>query len=120
MAAASLAHAGRSVLVAERAEGPGGYARAFERGGYTFDPAVHVIPQAGPDSLLQALFDHLGVGEMMDFRQVGVFSARLPGREFTAPVGLAELTAAVAAEFPGDAKGIEAFFGSDPTLRGFS
>ena len=25
---------------------PGGYAHAFSRGGYTFDPAIHMVPEA--------------------------------------------------------------------------
>jgi len=38
-AAALLARAGRSVLVVERHDRPGGYAHAFRRGRYLFDSA---------------------------------------------------------------------------------
>ena len=47
--AALLAKAGKSVLLVERHDRPGGYAHGFRRRGYHFDSGVHLVSGCGPD-----------------------------------------------------------------------
>lgn len=63
-AAAVLAHSGEHVVVLEQGSGVGGYAHAFVRGGYTFDPAVHGI-QSG--QIVWNLLEYLGVDAQVPY-----------------------------------------------------
>lgn len=63
-AGAMLAKAGMDVLVVEAADHPGGCVRAFSRGGYDWDPAVHLV--LDPPHW-RRLLDHLGVGDEVRF-----------------------------------------------------
>jgi prolycopene isomerase len=90
-AGALLAKEGKSVLVLEQAEAPGGYMHAFKRGPYTWDPAVHVFPQGHDEALPVALFEHLGVRDrvrMIPFEHN--YSAVFPDLTIQAPFGLEE------------------------------
>ncbi len=111
-AAAVLAKAGRKVLVVERQDGAGGYARAVRRGPYLFDPAIHVLAEAGDGRFVDLLLRHLGVRGEVDLVQVpGLWRVDLPGWSFHAPVGTDDHVAALVARFPHEAAGIRAFFG---------
>ena len=46
--AALLAKAGKSVLLLERHDRPGGYAHSFKRRGFHFDSGVHLVSGCGP------------------------------------------------------------------------
>jgi phytoene desaturase/steroid delta-isomerase-like uncharacterized protein len=82
-AAALLARAGREVLVAEAAAAPGGYAHAFSRGGYTFDPAIHMLPEV---PFVLNLLSHLGVEDQVDFVPVdSLYSATFPFARLDVP-----------------------------------
>jgi prolycopene isomerase len=111
-AAAFLVHTGRRVLVVERSRHPGGYLHGFQREGYSFDPAVHVFPDAAPDSLPMAMFALLGVDDMIDFHRVDTFySALFPDDlHIEIPPGLDGLIEAHARLFPAEAEAIEQFF----------
>jgi prolycopene isomerase len=111
-AAALLAKSGRRVLIVEQGEGPGGYAHAFKRGPYTFDPAIHVIGQAAPGLLPDAVFRHLGVQDRLRFHLIEPFYelAFPDGYRFRAPFGIEEYIGAHAREFPNEADGFRRFF----------
>ena len=110
-AGALLAKAGRSVLVVEQAEAAGGYAHAFKRGPYTFDTAVHIFAQGQPDKLPVALFDYLGVGEMVDFLPLpSYYKAVYDDLTFEMPFGLEEFIAAHTELFPHEREPIDKFF----------
>jgi len=47
--AALLAKAGKSVLLVERHDRPGGYAHGFKRRGFHFDSGVHLVSGCGPE-----------------------------------------------------------------------
>ncbi len=47
--AALLAKAGKSVLLVERHDRPGGYAHGFKRRGFQFDSGVHLVSGCGPE-----------------------------------------------------------------------
>jgi prolycopene isomerase len=110
-AAAFLAYAGRSVLLVERLDALGGYAHAFRRGPYTFDPAVHVFGDAEPEGLPPALFRLLGVEKMIDFIQVSpYYKAVFPGVRIDAPVGLEPFIEEHQRLFPGERENIDRYF----------
>src|SRR5260370_39801800 len=66
-AAALLARAGLHVAVVERSEHPGGYAQAFRRGSYLFDPAIHFTMDAGPGGFTPAILAPLGGRDHVTF-----------------------------------------------------
>jgi len=76
-AAALLARAGWSVLALEAGRAAGGYAHAFSRNGYTFDPAIHMVPEA---PYFKNLLGHLGVADDVDLALTdSLYSAHFPG-----------------------------------------
>src|SRR5687768_6003877 len=85
-AAALLAKAGQKVLVVEQGDGPGGYAHAFRRGPYLFDPAIHVTGQGGEGQLFDSVLRHLGVRDLCTMLPVSsYYAAHFPGFKFHAP-----------------------------------
>lgn len=109
-AAAVLAKEGQRVLVLEQAEAAGGYAHAFQRGPYTFDPAVHVFPQGHDGALPDALLRYLGVRErcqMIPFEHN--YSAVYPDLTVHTPFGIDEYIEAHQQLFPDEAEAIDRF-----------
>jgi prolycopene isomerase len=77
-AGAFLAKAGKQVLVVERADRPGGYAREFQHGPYKINPALHLIMGCGDSSqsahgLIETALSHLGVQGQCQFTTVDPF-----------------------------------------------
>ena len=114
-AAALLAKSGRSVLVVERHDRPGGYAHAFRRGPLRFDSAVHLVGgcsasgPAGP-GLLHRLLRALGVQESCEFVPADPFyGTHFPGVSLDVPSGIEEFVETHAERFPGDEKGLRTF-----------
>lgn len=58
-----LSMAGLRVLVVEKNREPGGYCTSFKRRGYTFDSAIHAIQSCGPGSILNKVFQELGINK---------------------------------------------------------
>lgn len=114
-AAALLARAGRSVLVVERHDRPGGYAHAFRRQRYRFDSAVHLVGgcQAVPfeeGGTLHRLLTGLGVRERCDFVRVDpCYRVEWPGLRLDAPCSLEPFIDAHVELFPSEEKGIRGF-----------
>lgn len=110
-AAAFLAYAGKRVLVVERHYAPGGYAHAFKRGPYTFDPAVHVTGDHGPDGLPPALYRLLGVEDMLEYHETGSwYKAIFPEVTLDVPTGLDAYIEAHQRLFPQEQDAIEKYF----------
>jgi prolycopene isomerase len=110
-AASMLASAGRSVLVVEQGDGPGGYAHHFKRGPYTFDPAISVFPQGHDDALPVAVLDYLGVRDRCRFIPLeSNYRAVFPDFQIETPFGLDEFVEVHCERFPGDADRIREFF----------
>jgi prolycopene isomerase len=83
---AYLARVGLSVLNVDQRDGPGGYAHAFTRGSYSFDPSVHFISQASEGLLLQAVLEFLGVRDQCEFVPIReIFTSNFPGLHLEAP-----------------------------------
>lgn len=108
-AAPLLARAGLSVLVVERAQAPGGYAHAFRRGPYVFDPAVHSIVDP---SLFDGLLEHLGVRDQCTLLPTDrLYKAALPDMAIDLPLTTSEEFVGIHANaFPRHAHEIRAFF----------
>jgi prolycopene isomerase len=110
-AAAFLAYAGKRVLVVERHTTPGGYAHAFTRGPYTFDPAVHVTGDSAEDGLPPALYRLLGVGDMVDFQLTeSWYKASFPDVTLDVPFLIDPYIEAHQRLFPQEAAAIEKYF----------
>ena len=110
-AGALLASAGRSVVVVEQGEAAGGYAHAFERGPYRFDPAISVFPQGHDDALPVAVLDYLGVRDRCRFIELeSNYRAVYDDFEIETPFGLEEFTERHCEAFPKQADKLREFF----------
>jgi prolycopene isomerase len=110
-AAAILARTGRSVLCVDRQDGAGGFAHAFTRGSYTFDPAVHVTVEAGPGLMVNNLLEWLGAGDICEWvPSPHVYRTVFPGFDLAPPIGLEPFIGAHEEALPEDAGGVRAFF----------
>ena len=108
-AGALLARSGRSVLVVEAEDEPGGYTRCLPRGPYTFDRADHLIwgcEQDGPfgPGVIDAVLRHLRVEDRCEFVRVAdpVYQVRLPGLCLSVPAGRDAFLEAHLRPFPSD------------------
>ncbi len=109
-AGACLAKAGRRVLVVEREDGPGGNARAFRRGPYTFDPAIHVTAQGFNIEFLSFYLSALGIADDVELlRAEDFFGVDIGGQRWRLPVGLDALKSYLAEQFPHEADGVRSF-----------
>ena len=103
-AAAMLAKAGRSVLLAEAGENVGGYAHAFRRGPYLVDPACHFT--ADP-ILLRSILDHLEISDIVEIIMLhDFFSAHFPEHVVHAPLGLENFVEAYVRLWPREEQAI--------------
>lgn len=108
-AAAFLARSGKRVLVVERLDGPGGYAHAFQRGPYTFDPAIRTIGQGVAEPTLDTMLESLGVADECELLPVDdLYRTALPGFELVVPKGREAFVAAHAERFPRGGRGVDA------------
>ena len=99
-AAAFLADTGRRVVVLERSEQIGGYAHAFWRGPYQFDPAIHMIG-AGEGLLLTKILRYLGVSDLAPLIPTGIsYDLLMPDLRLRVPSGLEEYLEAHTRHFP--------------------
>lgn len=109
-AGAFLAKAGKSVLIVERLDGPGGYAHSFKRGDYTFDPAVHAVGQGKEAQMLDVWLRALGVRDRVDLLPLEHFySIVFPDFQMTVPFGVDNYVEAHGEHFPRDKDGLRRF-----------
>ena len=109
--AASLAKAGKRVLLVERQDGVGGFAHAFRRGPYIFDPAVHFTVLGQRGEFLHMMLSILGVEDQVEFLEMDLFAGvEFPDGRFDIPVGLDAAIDAMGACAPEAANSIRAFF----------
>ncbi len=112
-AGALLAAAGKAVLVVDANDSPGGYARSFADGPYTFDLADHLIMgcgSAGPlgPGLVDAVLRYAGVRDRCEFVRVDdpFYLASFPDFVMAGPGGRDEYLAAHLKHFPHEANGL--------------
>ncbi len=110
-AAATLARAGRNVLVLEQHAVPGGYAHEFRRGRFCFEVSLHSIDGVAPGGMVHGILSELGVLRRVSFVRLDPFYvARFSGTEITAHADAARYEEELAQEFPGERKGIRSLF----------
>ncbi len=113
-AASLLAKAGKSVLVLEAHDRPGGYAHGFNRKRYHFDAGVHLISGCGPDGYrggqaLHKILQVLGVEKEIEFIRIDPFShCYYPTLRANLPLSLDVFVSSLADLFPEEEKGIMA------------
>jgi prolycopene isomerase len=106
-AAVAAAARGRQVTVIEKELHAGGFAVAYQRGGYHFDVALHVVPAGGPGQAFRWLVDELGLEGIRFIRLATGSRVILGEREFRLPNSAAGFFAALTEAFPGQAKGLQ-------------
>jgi len=97
----ALAQKGASVILFEKEPRVGGYAVGYNRGGYTFDLALHVVAAGGPGGEFDRLVSALGIRNEVSFiRLKEGFRVVLGDYAFQMPNDKDELFARLRAEFP--------------------
>jgi len=109
-----LAKAGKSVLLLEAHDRPGGYAHGFKRKKYHFDAGVHLISGCGVEGysggqVIRKVLQTLDVADKIRFICVNPFShAYYPGVSVDLPQTIEAFVSRMGAMFPGEQPGIDA------------
>lgn len=110
-AGAKLAKEGRTVLVIEQHDRPGGCATTFSRKGYTLEVGLHEMDGLDGRDMKTRIFRDLGVFDHVSFLKVPEFYRFANERcDFIMPHDPEEAKTKLKERFPGDEKGIDAFF----------
>jgi all-trans-retinol 13,14-reductase len=113
-AAVALAQAGKKVLVLEQHDRPGGWTHSFTLQGYRFSPGVHYIGDLQEGGGLRNIYDGLGVSQDLTFCELnpdGYDHIVVGDRRVDFPKGKQNLIERLKSHFPGEAKGIDGYFG---------
>lgn len=111
-AAALLVKAGKSVLVVERHDRPGGYAHGFKRKRYHFDAGVHLTSGCGPQGyrggqVIYRTLKAVGVTDQVEFIKINPFChADFPGLKIDLPSSMDAFVSNLAQLFPNDQAGL--------------
>lgn len=111
-AAVSLARAGKSVLVCEQHQLPGGWCHSFDLGGFRFSPGVHYLGQLQEGGALRRLYEGLGLGPHLTFHELepeGFDHIELGGERFSIPRGKQRYQERLQERFPHEREGIAGF-----------
>ncbi|XP_005725944.1 putative all-trans-retinol 13,14-reductase [Pundamilia nyererei] len=114
-AGATLAKAGKKVLVLEQHDQAGGCCHTYIEKGFEFDVGLHYIGQLHENSLLRIAFDQISEGQLefhqldqhFDTIQIGLGNEK---REYTIYCGKTEMKAHLMKQFPDDTEAIDKFF----------
>uniref|UniRef100_A0A665W3X4 Inactive all-trans-retinol 13,14-reductase-like n=1 Tax=Echeneis naucrates TaxID=173247 RepID=A0A665W3X4_ECHNA len=114
-AGATLAKAGKRVLVLEQHDQAGGCCHTYVEKGFEFDVGLHYIGQVHENSLLRIAFDQISEGQLefqplnqhFDTIRIGLGDDT---REYTIFSGKTEMKAHLMKQFPDDTEAIETFF----------
>ncbi|MFZ2171266.1 MAG: NAD(P)/FAD-dependent oxidoreductase [Methylococcaceae bacterium] len=111
-AASLLAKAGKSVLVLESHDRPGGYTHGFKRKKYHFDSGVHLISGCGAQGyrggqVIHKVLKALAVEESIKFIDIDPFShVYYPGLNTGLPQSIDAFIATLAQLFPAEQQGL--------------
>ncbi|MBU2568891.1 MAG: NAD(P)/FAD-dependent oxidoreductase [Gammaproteobacteria bacterium] len=111
-AAGLLAKSGKSVLVLESHDRPGGYAHGFRRKKYRFDSGVHLISGCGPDGyrggqIIYKVLQALDVEHSIEFINIDPFShARYPDLDTALPQSVEAFCERLGRLFPEEQQGL--------------
>lgn len=112
--AALLAKSGKSVLVLEAHDRPGGYAHGFKRKKYHFDSGVHLISGCGQQGycggqIIYKALQTLGLLDDIEFISINPFShAYYPGLSIGLPQTIDSFVSVLTTQFPNEHDGIKA------------
>jgi phytoene desaturase len=112
-AASLLSKAGKSVIVLEAHDRPGGYAHGFKRNKYHFDAGVHLISGCEPDGyrggqVIYKVLNALGVSDDIEFINIDPFShVYYPGLCSALPQSMEAFVATLAQHYPEERQGLE-------------
>lgn len=112
-AALHAAVLGRRVLVLEAARELGGLVAPFRRGAYRFDTGLHYLGECGPGQGFSRVLEALGLADELRFRELspdGFDRLVFPGYEIAVPRGADRYRDRLAADFPRERPGLDAFF----------
>lgn len=110
--AALLAKSGKSVLLLERHDRPGGYAHGFKRRGYHFDSGVHLVSGCGSNGYqnghtINKICRAVGIDPQAAFIPItGYAKAVFPGLELPLLTGEEAFIAGLTEHFPKEKDGL--------------
>lgn len=111
-AAGLLAKSGKSVLVLESHDRPGGYAHGFKRKKYRFDSGVHLISGCGPvgyrgGQIIYKVLQAIGVEQNIEFINIDPFShVHFPEMTSELPQSIEAFVDALGRKFPNERQGL--------------
>ncbi len=112
-AASLLAKSGKSVLVIEAHDRPGGYAHGFNRKRYHFDSGVHLTSGCGEHGyqggqVIYKLMNILGIADQIEFVPVNPFSqACYPDFKANLPTSIDDFVETLGRYFPAEVQGVK-------------
>ena len=110
-AGAKLAKEGRSVLLLEQHDRPGGCATTFKRRDFTMEVGLHEMDGLHPTDMKIRIFSDLGVSERVEFLQVPEFYRFINDHcDLVIPHDPEEAKAVLKKAFPEEEKGIDDYF----------
>ncbi len=111
--AALLARAGKSVLVLEQHDRPGGYAHAFNRKRFHFDSGVHITSGCGllgypGGQVIRRVLQAINVYDQLEFVSVNPFAhVEYPNLKVDLPLSIDAFSATLSAHFPEHKHGLD-------------
>ena len=112
-AALALAQAGKSVVVLEQHDVPGGWCHSFTLGGHRFSPGVHYIGELQPGGRMRRIYEGLGLADELVFCELnpdGFDRVLIGGERFDIPKGKDVLVRRLQDRFPAERAGIQRYF----------
>jgi phytoene dehydrogenase-like protein len=110
-AGAKLAKEGKSILLLEQHDRPGGCATTFKRKEYTMEVGLHEMDGLHPADGKTKIFNDLGLFEGIEYLPVPEFYRFYNGRtDIVIPHDLAQAKTVLKTNFPGEEAGIDAYF----------
>ncbi len=111
-AAGLLAKAGKSILLLEAHDRPGGYAHGFKRKKYKFDSGVHLISGCGSEGyqggqVIYKVLQTLGVADEIEFININPFShSYYPNLKLALPQSIKAFVSTLTQQFPAEKQGL--------------
>ena len=110
-AGAKLAKEGKSVLLLEQHDRPGGCATTFKRKDFIMEVGLHEMDGLHPRDIKRRIFDDIGLGDRVSFLPVPEFYRFINERyDLVIPHDPEEAKALLKKAFPGEEKGIDDYF----------
>jgi len=110
-AGAKLAREGKSVLILEQHDRPGGCATTFKRRDFTMEVGLHEMDGLHPADMKNRIFKDLGVSDRVEFLQLPEFYRFINDRyDLVIPHDPEEAKRVLKTAFPIEEKGIDDYF----------